>query len=203
MPRAHRRYRHALGATLLAGALALSACDGGSNPTVATAPTLASTTAPTTSTSSAPPTTATAGSSTSAALAKPEMPAVAAKRTPEGAEAFVRHYIAALNFAWQAPEGSVLPPLYVPECSTCKGHQENAESLGKNGQRYRDAPFTLSRLRHVSSSGSEERVGALVRQRATAIIDGTGKDIEKIPKDSFSLAFMLKWEGKWVIFDIG
>ncbi|OLT39244.1 hypothetical protein BJF86_09525 [Serinicoccus sp. CNJ-927] len=51
----------------------------------------------------------------------PEMPAVAAEQTEEGAEAFAEHYISTLNWAYMTGDTTASQTLSDSECESCAG----------------------------------------------------------------------------------
>lgn len=204
MPRAHRPRRLAVAATALAGALAFSACEGGGDPTLSAPPTSPTTTAPPSATTSSVATTTTsAGSTTSSALVKPEFPAIADTRTPEGAEAFVRYYWAAVAYAWQKPDAEILPQTFLSACGNCSGHQEMASELLTKGRRYDGDPFKITRSNNVLSTNEEDRVSVHITQVKRNIVDASGKTIEVVPGEAFNIVCVVKWSGKWQLAAIG
>lgn len=202
MPRAHRRCRLALGATLLAGAVALSACDGGSDPTVSTAPTLASTTAPTTSTSSAPPTTATAPPSY--VPIAPTYPSVSKKRTRAGAEAFVRYYFDAVNYAWTKPDASILAGLGEDTCNSCKTLAETAKEMSERSERYTSQTARVENIEYALGDSSSMRFVVDIHQLKSERVSSSGKVLESDKEKELKRIVGVKWGvDRWRISLIG
>lgn len=100
---------------VLAALLAMGACGGDPQP-------------------KEPKASGTASSSTSATLAVPTMPVQAKENSPEGAAAFVKHYIDVFNYASNTGDVTELSRLSSPKCDGCQSYIKEFESLRTAGK---------------------------------------------------------------------
>ncbi|WP_430297189.1 DUF6318 family protein [Sinomonas sp. B1-1] len=120
----HRALRYALPALLLSGSLLVSGCGGGATagPSPTGGPSSEAATAdprPTPASSTAP----------ARNVPVPALPEAAKQNTREGFEAFVRHYIDLLDYAYQT--GDTKPALAVadPGCNMCNTITKDASTI--------------------------------------------------------------------------
>ncbi|GAB4100800.1 DUF6318 family protein [Sinomonas halotolerans] len=115
-----------LTALAVCGMLTLTGCGGNGQAAPSASNSASATAAP------APDTRPTPASSTAPArnIPVPELPEAAKKNTKEGFEAFVRHYIALLDYAYQT--GDTKPALAVgdAECGMCGTITKDASTVG-------------------------------------------------------------------------
>jgi hypothetical protein len=110
----HRALRYALSALLLSGSLLVSGCGGGATagPSPTGGPSSAAATAdprPTPASSTAP----------ARNVPVPALPEAAKQNTREGFEAFVRHYIDLLDYAYQTGDTKPALAAAAPDCTMC------------------------------------------------------------------------------------
>lgn len=77
----------------------------------------------------------------------PTMPAQAEEDTPEGAAAFVKHYIDVFNYAASTGDVEELSRLSSPDCKGCQSYIKLYRDTYKAGGYFRDADWTLGDLR--------------------------------------------------------
>jgi hypothetical protein len=78
---------------------------------------------------SSPPTTPSDGSTAT----PPQMPALARQKSEAGAKAFVKYYIAVLNYAWTAESGDQVRNLSLNRCKLCQGLAKFVDSVTRHG----------------------------------------------------------------------
>ena len=134
----------------------------------------------------------------------PGVPAAARKRSPDGAEAFVVHYMDRWNRAWTLPDPTVLAPLCdLTRAEPCKAAVEDASTYLEKGWRYDGAPASTSAVHALTRQGSLQRVFAHVQQHKRKVIDRRGQSHESYPARRLSLVFYLAWGNTgWLLSDI-
>lgn len=116
---------------------------------VAVAQTPSASAEPTPSTPAAPP------------LVKPVLPPKALENSPEGADAFVRHYFAVLDYAFDSGDAAAIAEVSEPECPPCRTARERIELATSRGETFEGAPHEINSVAvlDASSGVAEVRVG--------------------------------------------
>ena len=129
------------------------------------------------------------------------IPAEAMTQTPEGAVAFVKFYISAINEAWTTPSELILPPLQTSSCNSCAGFQEDAKQYVQKGQHLKSAPVQIEAVGpRAGGGGGTEFVEATVREVAVEIVDSAGAVSGRSPESTAHVVFALLWEGgQWQV----
>jgi len=94
--------------------------------------------------------------SASPSATPPEMPVAAKKKTRAGAIAFVRHYVAVLNYATFSGQTSAARALDGGKCSSCKRMLASIDSVYEKGGRVEGGawkPTPVSDIPHPGGSG--------------------------------------------------
>src|SRR5690349_10388347 len=108
------RGRHTLAAVIGALCLVLAGCGGSAKPQPLPRPT--------------------ASFSPSPSATPPVMPALAKSKSDQGAVAFARHFVAAINYVAKSGDGDALLTLSNPACESCKSiAQRGASTYAKGG----------------------------------------------------------------------
>lgn len=147
--------------------------DSGTNTDAVTQTATSSTTEPATES----PSESATESPTSEAGGLPTMPEEAKEHTEAGAEAFVRHYIAAFNAVGLAPDSAPLEELSSNDCQTCANFADSIDWLADNNYRA-NGPSLAFRSAQAVGLGETVRVSATVDQLGGEIIDSSGDVIE-------------------------
>ncbi|MFK5583870.1 DUF6318 family protein [Serinicoccus sp. LYQ131] len=131
----------------------------------------------------------------------PEMPAEAMEQTQAGAEAFVEHYVALINYTGSSPEIGLLEPLGGPSCESCRNHEASVEYAVENGDYLDKDTWSLG---PVESSFSEDaaRIQVDLSQGAQPYLRD-GEPIDRALESAHeTLIFRLDWDGSWRIQEI-
>lgn len=131
----------------------------------------------------------------------PEMPAEAMEQTQAGAEAFVEHYVALINYTGSSPEIGLLEPLGGPSCESCRNHEASVEYAVENGDYLDKDTWSLGA---VESSFSEDaaRIQVDLSQSAQPYLRD-GEPIDRaLESAQETLIFRLDWDGSWRIQEI-
>lgn len=195
------RCRVAASAALLV--VVAAGCDGGSSePSTTTR----------TSTPDQPTTSNTAGTSSSAPRPtsarytpeKPTYPAAAKEKTEDGAVAFVRYFWSAVNFAYTAPDKSILLNLSEPSCDLCNRFIETASDLSRGSQKYDAKLLDITQTSVVVMSEKGTRVRSRIKFHPAKAVDSTGQISEEQEEGQGDYLFKLHWAGSsWRIVALG
>lgn len=182
------------GAAVLVGLCCLvSGCSGGdpppSNPTVTTSTSAVSTTTAAPSTT-VPPTGA------------PVLPDAARQQTPAGAEAFVRHWYATLEYSWSVMDSTPLRAL--GDCLSCENFAGTIDTVAAEGNRLSGGDVTLSTVDpSADASGSDTTVLTAVSFAKQTIVAPDGSE-ELLGEASGEVQFIfeLDWMSAWTVGEI-
>lgn len=144
-------------AALAAGlCLASAACtaEPGADPPTAT-PTA---TAPPTTTSSTTPTSSAPATSTPGDLKAPVMPAQARVNSRAGARAFIRYYLAALNYGYLAGDSRAVARVAARDCAVCGAFANNIERIQRRGGGQTGGIWSVARLDPIASGPQSDEI---------------------------------------------
>ena len=111
----------------------------------------------------------------------PTMPAQAKEDTPEGAAAFVKHYIDVFNYAASTGDVEELSRLSSPKCEGCQSYIKLYRDTYKAGGYFKGSDWTLSDV-ELEIIGSVTNVFA--RARSDAGTRRESSDAEVLPGDA-------------------
>lgn len=126
---------------------------------------------------------------------EPTMPAAAKKHTAAGAEAFVKFYVVALNYAQATGSLATFRKLSTDHCAACSGYLQAINKTYGSGGHVQGGTLTIGRLRKLPKDYGADW-GAFAKGRATpqVIIDGSGRR-QRYPGGAFSLYAYTIWTG--------
>ncbi|WP_425475650.1 DUF6318 family protein [Nocardioides tweenelious] len=124
------------------------------------------------------------------------MPAAAKARSDGGAEAFVRYWVAMVNFAQSTGETTSLKSLNEPACSGCRGLVKAIDSAYAEGGRIEGGAWSISNLRKLPLDyGAEWAAFSAARtQPQTVVSDQQTKHFEGGP---FQFYAYVDWDDGW------
>ena len=195
-----RTLRTALPALAAAGFLALTGCTGG--PTANPSPSETANTA--TSTNDARPTPA---SSTEPArnIPVPELPEAAKQNTKEGFEAFVRHYISLLDYAYQTGDTEPALDNAGPGCAMCATSAKTIDETTAGGGWITGGHLSLSGFSTEGTPDTNGRWTATVELHQTEIssVSRSGSVSTPTPASSATLLATAEYaNGRWLMVDL-
>ncbi len=196
-----RTLRTALPALAAASALALTGCTGGSTAN----PSPSETANPATSTIDARPTPA---SSTEPArnIPVPELPEAAKQNTKEGFEAFVRHYISLLDYAYQTGDTEPALDHAGAGCTMCGTSAKSIDAATAAGGWIIGGRLTLSGF---STDGIPDANGLWtaeveLHQTETSNVSQSGSVSALAPAASATVLATAEYaNGRWSMSDLG
>lgn len=181
--------RRAGAAVVLIGCIALSACTStDAEPTVPSAPTTVSTTS--SSSTTAPPATATP-------TGAPLLPDAARQQTPEGAEAFVRHWFDLFNYSFTALDSAAL--LSAGNCLTCQQLAKTIDEVAARGHTLTGGQAVVSTVdpaANITEGGTTVTVAFASTSAQELGVDGALVE-EVDPGGSAVYLFTLTWGQGW------
>ncbi len=184
------------GAAVLVGLCCLvSGCNGGdpppSNPTV------------TTSTSAVATTTA-APSTTAPPTGAPVLPDAARQQTPEGAEAFVRHWYATLEYSWSVMQSAPIRTL--GECLSCANYADTIDAVAADGKRIVGGDITVNLADGtVTGQSTAATVAAVISASEQTVQDSAGAQVAVLSEALANSQFLfdLSWQADtWSVTSI-
>ena len=141
-----------------------------------------------TSPSTSPPTTAPVSTG-------PVLPDEAAQETDAGAEAFVRFFVEAFNYAQATGDTSMLAQSSDEECAACQAYVSSIDEVFANGGSVDGGELTIGPLRKLPLDYGAEWAGFAKGQSAPQVIHrGDGTDEEHDGAKVFLYAY-LDWGG--------
>ena len=176
---------------MLSAALALTGCGGDDAPTAPSDSRTSASASP-----SAEPTTA------NPTVAPPTLPAEAQTPDAAGAEAFIRYYFQALDYAYRTGDLATVLPLRDEACVACKSSEETVAQGFENGGHIEGGDITVSDVTVTpgdSADGLEARV--VLQQSAGTLLTETGSEADTItPSQDLLVGMILHYQaGVWSI----
>ena len=199
-----QRLRYAVPAAVtgLAWALGLAGCTTGSPaPPTGSTTSLVATTSSSASTSVGSPSASTSESATRPPYPT-DVPADALPNTPQGAEAFARYFMTALNRGYTLPERGAVARLSTSTCKSCAGYEDFFAELVANQRRLDRQPFVFTDVMLVGDTavGAVYSVDVVVNQQAVRIIDSTGATHQTwTAKTGILVVDLVRTDGHWLV----
>ena len=170
-------------------------------------PAPASSSTATGSSSSAPstPSAATSWPNTRPGEKPPAVPPVARTRTPQGADAFARYWIAALDWAYATTDSTLARQLYQPSCAGCDRFLTNViDRVAQAGHHFRGGRMGVleTTLSAPGDSRATQIVDLRVLQNTLQTLDVSGRVLESAPRSTTSFRVWLAWNrAGWRVVD--
>jgi hypothetical protein len=120
----------------------------------------------------------------------PTMPAQATENTPEGAAAFVKHYIDVFNYASNTGDVEELSRLSSPECEGCQSYIKLYRDTYEAGGYFKDSNWTLGDLDLEYRDDATVVFGRVTSQPGVFLTDSASTPEAGNPEDS-NLTFVL------------
>ncbi|WP_332644255.1 DUF6318 family protein [Aeromicrobium sp.] len=129
----------------------------------------------------------------------PTMPAQAKENTPEGASAFVAHYIEVFNYAAQTGDVSELSQLSSPKCDGCQNYINLYRDTYAEGGFFKDSDWKISDLDVTFGEGRVLVFGSVSSPPGTYAESSSATPQPGNPEDS-DLTFVLTMKsGAWTL----
>ncbi len=184
--------RRAVAAAIAAGLwLTSAACtaEPAANPP-STAPTA---TDPSTTTTSGTPTTSGPATTSPGEVKAPVMPALARENSRAGAKAFVRYYIATLNYSIHARSGDLLRGASTPGCRACNSVASLASGLEKKGGYQEGGDWTPTNIYFIPAQKPSEPIVDVTISVSHGELRLTKDDpVQQIPRETIHNEFHLR-----------
>lgn len=130
-------------------------------------------------------------------LTPPEIPSAAKERSPAGARAFVRHWIAIVNLAQRTGETSGVVALNDVRCSGCRGIIKAIDSVYQAGGYIEGGDISAGRLRELPLDFGAEWAGyAEAQTEAQTVVSANGAH-EDHAGAPFDLYAYIDWNDGW------
>lgn len=131
----------------------------------------------------------------------PRMPALAKERSPAGAKAFVRYYVAVLNYSWHSGHSTLTRRYSAPGCVSCRGIARSIEQMTQAGGFYRGGAWRLKAPVLVPSQpGSAPIVHAALIQSSGHWKKSAADRLRVIKRDQNYLdVHLIRKSGTWKV----
>jgi len=131
--------------------------------------------------------------------AAPTLPAKAEEETPDGAIAFVAHWIATFNFAVNVGAVEGFKALNEPGCEGCKSYENEIVRLNRNGAEVRDFKWIGGK----TSLTEERRLEVAIKSSDYQVRDSEADDWATVKGARQQLGFELMWsDGRWKVHQL-
>ncbi len=127
----------------------------------------------------------------------PTMPAQAKENTPEGASAFVAHYIEVLNYASNTGDVEFLSQLSSPDCDGCQSYIELYRDTYAKGGFFKDSDWSLGDLDVTVDDDKTVVFGTVTSPAGTVAKDRDSKPKPGVPEDSDLTFVVSRSTGAW------
>lgn len=132
----------------------------------------------------------------------PVLPDAARANTPEGAEAFVRHWFEALTYAIQTGDTGPADAMAAKPCKACRGISERIHSIYDPGGRISGGGWNIVDLgEYPNSTPALPRYFVLVEQPRQQLINEHGATVSTTKKKRFAFAVTIAWSDGWRVHE--
>ncbi|MEJ5946583.1 DUF6318 family protein [Pseudokineococcus basanitobsidens] len=169
------------------------------------APTEATSTAPSVSASPTSDATETPTAEPSAVPTEaPTLPPEATTNDAAGAEAFVRHWFDAVNFAYDNLDAEPMLAVSSDECDVCRQISSEVDEYRAQGLRVEGGTFALNEAVAPTPDGTGVTIVAVAYSQDPYRVISDNGEARDVSGESASLGAVLRWEGEeWRMFGLG
>ena len=129
----------------------------------------------------------------------PTLPAKADEETPDGAIAFVAHWIETFNFAVNTGAIDTFIALNRPTCGGCKSYENQIIKSNKDSAAVRNFRWVGGE----SSLREDRTLEATIRARDYEVRDSAVEEWARVRGSAFKLGFELRWDDeRWQVDEL-
>jgi hypothetical protein len=129
----------------------------------------------------------------------PTMPASARENSPEGAAAFVKHYIDVFNYASNTGDVTELSKLSDPKCDGCQNYIKLDRDTYRAGGYFRGGEWTPGPM-HLDFGSPETYVTATIRSRQSRFRMTRGSAEKSSDETRTKLTYAVsRSDGSWIV----
>jgi hypothetical protein len=133
-------------------------------------------------------------SATTPAVPVPTMPAQAAEDSPEGAAAFVKHYVDVFNYAAATGDVEELSKLSSPDCEGCQSYIDLYRDTYAAGGYFKGGDWKIGDLR-LENAGAAVYATTDIAVQPTRYRENSAAEETNGPTETTSIAFALTGRG--------
>ena len=150
------------------------------------------------------PTASLSPSSASPSPTPPVLLAAAKEKTKAGADAFVRHWVLALNYAGLSGDTTVLRELALPGCVKCGALADGIDKIYKDGGHLEGGGWTVVRTKHYGMRQGHYFLDARIDSAPQSLVPAEGAQEQDFPGAKNRLrAFVLEpAAGGWKVSEL-
>jgi hypothetical protein len=131
--------------------------------------------------------------SSTPSIAVPTMPAQASEDSPEGAAAFVKHYVDVFNYAAATGDVDELSKLSSPDCEGCQSYIDLYRETYEAGGYFKGSDWALGNL---ELEFEQSRTNAYVKATAPAGVRRDSENSPEVPGDPENTEIVFSLQGK-------
>ncbi len=132
----------------------------------------------------------------------PGIPPAARVDSIEGAQEFVKYFMAQFNRSWTESDPTLLVPLCLPTSKACAAYIGTAQDYRDRGLRYVGIPFEVQSVQGFEWISGFAAVRVRGKQSAGRVVDSNGSVVQETPANSGSVVFELEHNGLWRVSEI-
>ena len=119
--------------------------------------------------------------------------------TPNGAIAFIRHWIDVFSFAVGTGAIDAFEALNIASCGGCKSYEDQIRKSNENSAEIREFKWTGGK----SVLRDDRTLEATIRSSDYKVRDSTTQEWSTVRGSTFKLGFELRWvDGKWQVDEL-
>lgn len=120
------------------------------------------------------------------------MPAEATGTSPAAAKAFVRHWIASLNYASSTGDTTAVQALSAPDCESCTASFERIAAVYANGGSIRSDGWRVRTMQLVpGQSTNEPMIDVGIRLTPQVVVEKRGSEPQEFDGGQLPMTFTL------------
>lgn len=135
-------------------------------------------------------------------VAAPVLPPEARENTPEGAEAFVRHWIAAFNFGSETGDVAMLRALSSTSCDVCRGITDSMARVHSAGGTVDGGQWRIQTVNAVRAPGDRFSVDTHLTVEPQEVIESPGSEPVRFKGGERYRVFTVDFDSGWLVLDI-
>ena len=133
---------------------------------------------------------------------RPRLPPAARVDSIEGAQEFVKYFMAQFNRSWTESDPTLLVPLCLPTSKTCAAYIGKAKDYRDRGLRYVGIPVEVQSVQGFEWISGSAAVRVRGKQSSGKVVDSNGSVVQEAPANSGSVVFQLEHNGLWRVSEI-
>jgi Family of unknown function (DUF6318) len=133
----------------------------------------------------------------------PVMPALARQHSTAGAKAFIRHYIAVINYAFARPDPSPLREISASNCASCKALIAISARLARNSGKQVGGQWAATAIHSSAQDGKNQFFIVEARVARGRSKGNPSGPVHRIRSHHIQAQFRVVWHSsRWLLVDL-